>query len=163
MLHSLLECYRTVSPVSDIYQLAATTRNHPRECHESPQCKSLFFLVQNLAVHYQDARKVYKYVSFQTIAFSIGRSIWILTGCFNWSCLRCLAAVKHIDALLSDLDTAVATGDLVYLLKLLNYSVPPPPQTFKKPTNQRLITEETMKEVYGTHLFSYFQKVQISN
>ena len=75
---------------------------------------------------------------------------------------RFSADLKKFDSLLTDLDTACALGDLEYVLKLLQYTVPTPPMTFDAQRNEGPITEETMQEKFGKHLDTFNGKVSKS-
>ena len=61
-IHNITKCSsgrNVITPLKNMYVMVEDKKNHPAECHD-PQttCGSPYVMVQDLAVHYENARKV---------------------------------------------------------------------------------------------------------
>ena len=120
------------SAPNEMYSLIVEKRNHPEGCYRTEAknlCTSLLLLLRKLAVHYQDARTVYKLMN----------------------------RLKTTHQFLSDIDAATVLGDVGYLTKLLNYKPPIVAKTFEVERNNDVINEETMAERYGDKVLEFFK------
>ena len=62
-VHEVAKCAQglAVSPLKDMYVLTAGKRNHPEQCHDpKTTCGSFLVTLQQLSVHYRDARRVHR-------------------------------------------------------------------------------------------------------
>ena len=91
--------------------------------------------------------------------FAINYMQWLFKKLPNFHSFRQLATMKHIDAILCDLDTSCAIGDLVYTLKLLAYTFPTPPSILNRLESQEIITEESLRKKYQKQYDTFMNKV----
>ena len=115
---------------NEMYSLIVEKRNHPESCFRREaknKCSSALVLLRKLAVHYNNARYIYKLAN----------------------------DIKMADQFVSDLDTATAIGDIEYLLKLLEYEPPVAAKTFDVERPDQVINEEFMKQTFKEHYLEF--------
>ena len=127
-------CENEPQKLESIYRLIVTKRNHPEACHlPQTKCSSFLLLLRGLSVHYKGARELYKMANMMKIA----------------------------DQFVSDFDTAIAIGDIHYLLKLLAFKPPISSKNFHVDRPEEIINETTMISLYGNFFLEYWRKCQL--
>ena len=128
------KCRNKPEKFENMYRLIVVKRNHPEACYMfKTACPSTLLLLRRLSVHYKGAREIYKMANMMKIA----------------------------DQFLSDLDTAIAVGDIYYILKLLAYKPHVSLKIFAVERSERIINESTMSDVYGSNLVEYYRKCRL--
>ena len=123
---------------NEMYSLKVGHRNHPESCLRSEaknKCSSDLVLLRKLSVHYKNARTLYKAVN----------------------------EMKTADQFVSDLDTATATGDIEYLLKLLQYEPPIAVKTFEVERPQEVINEQYMEETFPEQYLEFLTSINANH
>ena len=115
------------------YLLVNDVRNHPEECYNGEsKCNSIFVLLRKLIPHYDNLRKVY----------------------------AVLNNLRIMHEIVADLDAALFSGDLSYLIKLWEYAPPEKPsQVFAVNRPSGLVTKETLLAKYGKHFTEYYKSL----
>ena len=119
---------------SEIYALIVEQRNHPESClrkEEKNKCSSDLVLLRYLGVHYKNVRTIYKVVN----------------------------EMKTADQFVSDLDTATATGDIEYLLKILQYKPLIAVKTFAVERTQQVVNEQYMEERFPKQYLEFLTTI----